>query len=102
MLSRSYRVAVFANSIAATFIEKRGRPTHDTHKLERERERGRERENERYEERDRDRERKRERGRCYHSPGVDVFVGDKLLGVHVVQEPLEALTLEPPSEFHPL
>ena len=56
----------------------------------------------RYEERDRDRERKRERGRCYHSPGMDVFVRDKLLGVHVVQEPLEALTLEPPSEFHPL
>ena len=47
-------------------------------------------------------ERERERGRCYHSPGMDVFVGDKLLGVHVVQEPLEALTLEPPSEFHTL
>lgn len=38
----------------------------------------------------------------HHPPGVDILIRNEFLWVHIIQEPLEALTVEPLSELHTL
>lgn len=40
--------------------------------------------------------------RPHHSPGMDVLIRNEFLWVHIIQEPLEALTVQSLSELHTL
>lgn len=38
----------------------------------------------------------------HHPPGMNILIRNEFLWVHIIQEPLEALTVEPLSELHTL